>query len=375
MIIMPMALIVSTTMSLAADPPQRPGSISPPECPEHEHLCVQAKGPGVINLNTGSLHFSGTVTGSLVSPQLIFQGDTLSATRNAAGEWNLLMLEGNALLEQGIMHMQSDKVRADIALKHLEMEGTPTEPVLILVEQEIIPQTKSNRAIIGRPESEAHTARSESEAGAATEDSPPPPTESRILANRVVLDDTERLVQLSGGVRIEQLDGTFLMVCNEGTFNLGPDNRLEGFRAQGNVQITQPGRVLSSDLAFSRDDLQTIVLVGNARVQQPGAFDLTGERLEVRGEPGVKASVRSETPDRPVSLSLKLGEEKRSYELKSESLQQLRSQGMPPYLTARLTPLLGHRFASREEFSIRIRALLSPDEANRHLEAILNASR
>ena len=245
----------------------------------------------------------------------------------------------------------------------------------MLADQEIIPQkdAAAKEKNSTRVPPVRHSPGEEMEA--ELPDTPPPLVpRSRLQATRVVLDDSKHQAQLSGGVRIEQLDGGLLMVCDEGTFRLGADNRLQDFRLQGNVLITQPGRVLSSDLAFSRDDLQTIVLVGNARVRQPGAFDLTGERLEVLGEPGGTGAVRSETPDRPVSLSLKMGSEKQSYELTPKGLQQLRTQGLPPSVTARLTPLLGHHFASREEYSARIRTLLGVDEANRHMEAILGAS-
>ena len=362
----------------ATDIASQPEPIALPDCPAYKHLCVQTNGAGIINLKTGILRFSGPIRGVLAESQMIFQGDSLQATRTPAGQWERLSLEGNARLEQGNLRMHGSRLHVDSALQTAVVDGASKAPVEVFLSQNILPQSDATQEAPKKDSDSpltqspfTPTESATSEPSAETTSSPG----SRIQAARVVIDEKERRVYLSGNVRIEQLDGGLLMESDESTFHMGGNNRLEGFRLQGGVRITQPGRVLSSDLAFSRDDLQTIIMVGSARVQQPGSFDLTGERLEVQGDPGGKASVRSEIPDRPVSLSLKMGGDKNPHELSATALQQLRAQGLPPSVTARLTPLLGHRYATREEFSARIKALLGPDDASRHMETIINASR
>lgn len=350
------------------------GAESLPECPETKDLCIQAERSGGIDLKTGLAFLEGNVSGIVRSRDLRFWSGKLTAYRGSDGTWERLVLEGGVRMTQpgreatadvGILEPDRIRLRGSAHLEQkglvvdgdeivvlndperFEVHGREDQQLRIVLQQDLLPAPGT-----GEPGPEA-----------------PVPGETVLSADRAVIDQSPRRIRLTGAARVEQTDRSLSMQAESATFEMNAEGGLAGFRAEGGVEIKQPGREVSADRAQSRNGTQTIVLTGNARLRQPDQFDLTSERIEIYSD-AEKGVVQSEQQQQPITLSLDLGG-KKAYRLSEQGLNALRSKGVPQTVVGKLAPLVGRSFENREAFSNAAGALLTPEERDRYLETIV----
>jgi hypothetical protein len=149
------------------------------------------------------------------------------------------------------------------------------------------------------------------------------------------------------------------------------DRKLAGFRAEGGVRIDQPGRTATSDLAFSQNDNKTILLVGRAKLQQQGQFDLASDRIEIYTEAD-KGVVQSENRQKPMQLTLNMPSAKSSYRLDRNKWSILASKGVPRETLDKLVPLQGRAYNNRDDFVAALGRVLTRNELESHQDSILS---
>lgn len=407
--------------------------LSAPQCPKYREICVKGQGQGRLDMKTGEAVMSGGVSGSLLKQNLVFRGESLRAARGEEGEWERITIEGplritqpgrelsaehgliddtgykvegSVRLEQEGMQLTSTSMRYSLETGKLLIEGLPEAPVEMVVEKQAEFLNAEESAL---PESSGDGSGEEEQDGLPAMEEPAGPAITRMTAERAELDKTGRTIAMWGNLKVEQQPDSLFMSAGNAELVFDGQKELESFRAGGSVVITQPGRVLSADTALSRDGLKTIILNGNARVRQPGSFDITGESLEVSGEvgkgavklsapqkeprerpteaPGVggnpagateQAGGREQEPkpqERDLKFTLELSGGRQSYQLTPLALNRLRKEGLPDASAARLSILVGQTHDSRESFVQQLELVLGKEDSAQYQEQILAAAR
>lgn len=207
--------------------------------------------------------------------------------------------------------------------------------------------------------------------GAKAAAEPTEPITTTLSAEKAVLEGTPKHAELTGNVHVVQSDGSLDMRAQEVTLQFTADSKLKSFRAQGNVVITQPDRRISADFAQSEDDLKTILLVGNATMQQTGQFELKSARMVVYAD-ARKGILQSGNQQKPITLSMDLS--KQTFELTQASMIKLSEKGLPSAVLNKLTPLIGHAYDSREAFRKAVADHLSKSEAGTYSDLIADTA-
>jgi lipopolysaccharide export system protein LptA len=308
----------SQPSSLQPSPIQLVGP--PPDCPPDKEFCVRAERTGGIDLKTGVIHLEGNVVGFIRSRGLTFSGQVLKAFRKGKHTWERLVLEKN--------------VRLTLKKK-------------LISDQETGEQASGNSRTPAREG-------------------------TMLLAQRAELAMNTGQMKLSGNVRIEQGNGKLRMMGQSIVLSLDETSALQAFKMEGNIEIAQPGRIITADRAESRNALRTILLIGNASVKQKGAFDFQSERMEVYTDVG-KGVLKSSDEKKPITLTLDLDAGK-PYQLKREGMISLADQGLPASLLEKLAPILNRRFESRASLMEAVEDRITPEESEAYLETVAKAA-
>lgn len=369
-----------------------PGAVeSPLKCPEFKSLCVQAERSGGIDLNSGTAVLEGNVVGHVKEHEMDFFAEKLMAFRNKKNEWVRLELDGdvrliqpdseaqadhsiveperiklfgNARMERAPHSIRGDEIESDKSRDRTIVKGAPGEPLLIRFE--------------GAP---VKVSQEPAQGGEA----PPPDGAARPLAAPAevpdliesrgadaVIDKVENYMRLTGNVVIDRIVMDWHLKGDNILLRFDDNNRFTGFRAEGNVVITQPGRTLNSDLALSKNNNETIQLIGNAKIQQTGQFELSSDRIEVYTD-ARKGVVHGKERQVPITLSFDVAS-KEQYQLGRKDLPGLAAVGIPGEIQGKLNPLLDEPFEGRNNFSEAAARLLTEKEMGDYFEIIARAA-
>jgi lipopolysaccharide export system protein LptA len=373
-------LAVAAGTARAAAPPASASAL--PDCPPERELCVQAERSGGIDLKSGIAYLEGNVVGVMRSRGLTFNGHSLRAFRGENEQWVRVTLDRDVRVRQEAREAAGDHgvlERDTIRLwGHVRIEQ---ETVSIRGERALIESEPGRMTVQGAPMEATVQGRllepgegsvpAAGEKGAGGENGAA--GVSRLQAQEALFEEPLRRVVLTGEVRIEQSDPRFVLDAERVILFFAEGTRLDYFRAEGNVRIVQPDRQITADFAQSRNQLQTIQLIGHATLQQKGQFDLSSERMEVYAQAG-KGIVQSQDRRKPITLSMDLAGGT-PYRLNAARMIALSDQGLPPAVLEKLAPLLNRSFATRAGFIEAVETRLTDPEARRHLDAIVAAAR
>lgn len=355
------------------------------DCPDNSSLCIQSSELGLLDLRTGTAVMEGQVRGHIQERKLRFSAESLKAFRDKNKDWTRLVLERNVQLHQpnteaSASHMVLTRERA-LLLGNSRAERPP-----YLIEGHEIELDDATQRIIakGSPENparvryqsftaddvEQETRSADGQAGGKLEI-------VLVEALRAVVDSARNEILLTGQVVIERPEENFRMVASTAYLKFDSGRRLEHFRGEGGVKIVQLDRILRSDIALSQNNNETILLIGNASVEQAGQFQVSSDRLEVYTD-ATKGVVQGQDKERPIKLAIDITPEKEKkgvYLLSDSRLRALAGKGVPFETLAKLEPLKGRGFSRREKFEAALRRVLSGTEASEYMEAILAHAR
>jgi lipopolysaccharide export system protein LptA len=194
-----------------------------------------------------------------------------------------------------------------------------------------------------------------------------------VIADEAIYERDLRQAHFSGDVFMQRREMGWKVWAQQVDLEFSEDQRLVRLDAAGNVRIEQPGRVLVAAEVHSQDEMDVLLLSGNARAQQAGQFDLASDRIEVFTSVE-KGLVQSEDRQRPIRLTLDVGPSP-PYQLTETSLETLRAQGLPELTLAKLAELRDRSFPNRSGFVEALRGLISRQEAELYQATIAEAAR
>lgn len=351
------------------------------KCPEIKAICVQADRAAEIDLGKGTAALEGNVVGYVKADDLNFRAGSLKAFRDDKQQWVRLVLDrrvrmhqpgrkgsaerivlerdwirltGNARLESAPRLIAGEEIFIEKAERRTTIKGTAEQPLLIRFrDRPTAGPPHEEPAAVGRPEEQAG-----SKTGPTVE----------IRATLGVFDEAANRIELSGAVSVIQADPELRLAANLISLEFDDRQKLTGFRAEGGVKIVQADRTLESDIALTRNDNETILLIGNAKISLEGEFQLASDRIEVYTDVK-KGVVRSGKKGKPITLSFDTAPAK-TLRLDREGFQALSGAAVPRDTLNKLTPLLGRTFAARAKFKTAARELLSQAEARAYLDTI-----
>jgi lipopolysaccharide export system protein LptA len=342
---------------------------------------LQAEHIGRLDFRSGEAELEGNVIGHVRSQAMMIFGQSAKAYRNEAREWDRILLDrevritdpdreitadhgiikregaqfsGNVHLAYESAMIDGDELVYERALDRATMRGNPARPLFIQ-----FPAGVDDLA---------------AQADAADEAAADESKELTLAkAQKAVVEQQGRLLTLTGQVRVDIPDRQIHLEAESVILNIAEDNTVTAFQARGDVVIVQPGRRLNSDSARSQNRMQTILLLGKARVRQDNQFDLTSERIEVFTD-AKKGTVRSEDRQKPINLSLDVSAG-RPYVLDSGKVQGLGDKGVPAATLKKLDPLVGQPFTSQTGFRQAVSKRLTAEEVDLYLNTIVSQAR
>lgn len=415
--------LAASALALVLAPAQ--AEIAAPDCPEAQKICLQADRDGGIDFKAGTAYMEGNVAGVLKQHELKFRSESLKAFRNELGEWTRLELDQLVELEQPGRRATGDHavIENDTGLAHLNGSVTLSEPFTYAEGENLRLEREPARSVLtgvqGRrvymkhdgqvpiedtDSSYAPAQPGQPEGRAAVEQltpappvalppfavrepaAPPPgapsgpagtvgylPDTLFVTADEAIYERDLRLAHFTGNVVMHRQEMGWKVWAQKVDLEFAQDQSLAGFNAAGDVRIEQPGRVMLADEAHSRDQLNTILLAGNARATQAGQFDLASDRLEVYTHVQ-QGLVQSEDRQRPIRLTLDVGAPV-PYRLNDAAITKLRVQGLPNVTLTKLSPLRDRQYPNRNDFLAALRGVLAQAEADLYLEAIAESAR
>ncbi len=338
----------------------------PPECPEFKSLCVQADRSGGIDLKSGTAVLEGNVAGTIKARNLSFFAQSLKAYRNEKNEWVRLVLDGEVRLTEPGRTASAGHAVLEREQVLLFGQGRVEQASYLIEGDEIRLYHDSGRIAV----------RGAGAGGARIEYSPAgggPPENLVVRAGHAVIDQERGEIELTGKASMYREAVDLRIEGERVRLNMDDAGRLQAFRAEGGVVISQPGRTMRADAAFSRNDGDTILLVGNARIEQEGEFQLSSERLEVYTD-AKKGIVQGGQGQQPIKLAIDLARSE-PYLLNNSRVETLNGKGVPRITLDKLSPMLGRSYANRKGFTAALRKLLNASEAKRFLATIADHAR
>ncbi len=371
------AAAVDPVPPLRAVAPPSAGTLSQEECPLAREMCIQAEEQGAFDVKSGTAELSGNVRGYLRSRRMAFTAQKLKAERlGGKRTWRRLELNGTVGVTQPGRRIAADHAVLEPNIATLYGKVRMDEEGRWLEGDELVVEQDSQRVTMkGTPERPLAMFVTDAAAG-------PKPAEgssarlndgTQVKAQRAVMEEQGRQLSLTGAVRVEVASRQLAVEAESVTLQFNEDRTLQGFQARGNVVIIQPGRRLTSESARSQNRMQTILLLGKARMHQEGQFDLTSERLEVFTDIK-RGAVRSEDRQRPMTLSLDLGAT-RPWRLDAPGLARLKEQGVPEDILKKLEPIQGRAFLSQNAFQQAVSERLAPEESEQYLSTIASQAK
>lgn len=352
-----------------------------PQCPDFREMCVEAQRTGTFDLQSGMAHLEGDVVGVLRSQGIRFASDALDAYRNEAGDWERVVLDGSVRVVQPGEQRAATAGHAVLQRERLALAGAVwlTEPGLEVRAEEVEADRSNGRTVLRAREGERVLIERRpppaADGGQAPEDGEEPDgmavNDVTVRARTAVLEEGRRTMELSGDVFMEQHARDMLVTAEQLRLEFAADDSLRAFYAQGDVRIQQPERVITADQAQSRNNMETILLMGNANMQQGENFSLSSERMEVYTDSERGLVESGDDSGQPITFSLDTGT---GYRLNQATLDGLEGEGVPAPVRRRLQPLLGQRYGGRDAFAEAVRGRLTPVQAARHLDTIVAAA-
>lgn len=348
-------------------------------------MCVLADESAEIDVKTGVADLKGNVRGYLRSRDLEFTAQSLRAEQQGKREWRRLELNGgvdvtqpgrritadHAVIEPAVATLfgrarldgtdrwlEGDEIVVDEDSDRVTAKGTATKPLALFV-ADPAPGTEDE------PEADPKSASPGGPSGRLSDG-------TQMKAQRAVMEEQGRTLQLTGAVHVEMVLRKIVIDAESVVLQFAEDQTLLGFQARGNVSIVQPGRHLTADSARSQNRMQTILLLGKARMHQEGQFDLSSDRLEVFTD-SKRGAVRSEDRQRPMTLSLDLGV--KPWRLDAPGMDKLKAQGVSDPVLKKLEPIRGRTFASQAAFQQAVSERLSPEESEQYLSVIVSQAK
>ncbi|MCZ6531996.1 MAG: hypothetical protein O7A08_03415 [SAR324 cluster bacterium] len=338
----------------------------PLDCPETKSLCVQASRSGGVDLKTGTAILEGDVKGYIRARKLSFTAQSLKAFRNDKNEWARLVLDKNVRLSQPDREAQAaHAVLIPNQILLFGMGRVRQKTFLIEAEEIRLMDDTGKISARGSRDKPAHIESRRTNGGE--------PDTILMDAEQAVIDEAHGEILLTGNASLLRLELNWRVKGNSVRIELTDDNQLKFFQAEGDVTISQPGRSLRADMAVSRNNNETILLTGNARVKQEGEFELSSHRLEVYVD-AKKGVVQSGQRQIPIKLALDLAGDN-PYLLNKSRIAELNGKGVPRITLDKLNPLLERSYADRKVFSDSVRKLLTASEAERFLPTIVDHAR
>ncbi len=339
-------------------------------------LCIQADDQGELDMLSGTAALAGNVRGYMRSRNLAFTSKTLLAHRQGAKRaWRRIELNGGVTVSEPGRRIVADHAVLETATATLYGKVRLDEEGRWLEGDEVIVEHDAERVTAkGTPTKPLQLFVADTSPAPATAASTPRANDgTQLRAQRAVMEDDGRQLQLTGAVHVEMPARGIVIEAESVALQFNDDQSLQGFQARGNVLVVQPGRRLTADSARSAGRLSTILLQGKARMQQDGQFDLTSERLEVFMD-AKRGVVRSEDRQRPMTLNLDLSAAK-PYRLDAPGMARLKDQGVPEETLKKLETLKGRTFPTQAAFRSAAAEKLSAEEAEAYLTAIADQAK
>lgn len=329
-------------------------------CPPEHDLCVESQEQGDYDARAGVAELHGDVRGYMRSRDLRFNSQRLRALRvSADGQRRVELYGAVRLAEPGW------RIAADSAV--LENEVATLSGNVRMEEREHWAEGESAAADRGARQAGVRERRGRPAAKQAAP-SAGLGDGTQAWAQRAVMERDTRQLNLTGAVHVNVPVKQISLDAESVTLQFSRQGTVTGFSARGNVQIVQPGRRLNADSARSQYRMQTILLLGKARVQQEGQFDLTSDRMEVFVD-ARRGAVHSEDRQKPMNFSLDV-DALRGWKLDASRLDKLREQGVPDALLKKLAPMEERTFKSQALFEQAVAERLTPEESDRYLSTI-----
>jgi len=346
----------------------------PKDCAPTHELCVESHDLGDYDAKAGVAELRGDVRGYIRSTEMAFTTQRLKATRAAKGTLRRLELYGtvrvsepgrrvaadNAVVDRGVstlfgkvrMEEQGNWIECDEAVvdhdaERVTLKGKAGEPLTVMVSEDETDQPAGSMTKLADG--------------------------TQVWAQRAVMEQEGRQLQLTGAVHVTVPLRQLVLDAENVTLVFTESGAVISFSARGNVRIVQPGRKLMADSARSQNRMQTILLLGKARMQQEGQFDLNSDRLEVYVDTQ-RGAVRSEDRQKPMNLSIDINAV-RGWKLDASRMAKLRDQGVPSTLTRKLEVMQGRVFPSQQAFDQAVTERLGAEDADRYLPTINNVAR
>lgn len=326
-----------------------------------EAMCLHSSEKGFFDLAKNLVEFEGGVEGWLREEELRFGAERMRAWRNPQRSWRRMELWQSVWLKQA--DIRATALQATLERTWAELIGQVqlTHPQGELKASLVRVERVQQRLIATGQPVQAWMQQSVAKDAAEA---------YYLEALRIVLERQPRLVFLHDAVYLRDAQREMELRAARVTLTFAEDGSLQNFHAREEVHITQPGRNLSANEIYSGDALRTFILLGDARVQRPGQFELNAERLEVETEVGT-LEAHAASPRQPLILDVQLAQPTR-YQLSAAGLRQL--SVLPQSVHESLRPLIGQRYLNEEAFRAALLATLGQEAAATHGEAILQAA-
>ena len=377
--------------------PVIPPAISPPDCPEYDSLCLQADRSGGVDLKAGTAYLEGNVVGFLKRHDLVFKAQSLKAFRNDNDEWVRLELDREVGVQQLERWATADHAVVENDTGRVELYGRVKmgeESAYIEGEKIVIEQDPERSIIDGGPTKPLLMRYAARSAPANRESAPTEtvPTESvttmtgvedvngetfpdtiLVTARHAIIDNAAGLARYEGNVFMRRVEMGWRVWGDMIELTFSEDQRLTDIHVVGGARIEQPNRILSGDEVVSQNEMEILLLIGNARARQIGQFDIKSDRIEVYAD-AERGLVQSKDQQGTLRITLNLGAAT-PHILDTSNVDGLRDQGLPAETLAKLDTIVGQTFEGRSAFIEAVRPRLSAAEAERFLETIAAAAR
>ena len=352
------------------------------DCPDNSSLCIRSAEAGRLDLQTGTMVLGGQVRGHIQERKLRFSAESVKAFRNNNKEWTRLVLDRNVQLHQPNTEASADHTVLTRERALLRGDSRVERPPYLVEGHEIELDDATQRITAkGSPGKSARvrylsfTAEDAEQETQPTAEQTEGKQESVLLeALQVVVDSANDEIVLTGQAVIERPELNFRLTARTAYLKFESGRRLEHFRGEGGGRIDQPERTLRSDIAISQNNNETILLIGNASVDQAGQFQVSSQRLEVYTDAS-KGMIQGQDKDRPIKLAIDITPDKKkksAYSLSDSRLRALADKGVPFETLAKLEPLKGRGFSDREKFAAALSRVLSGKEVSQYMEAIIS---
>ncbi|MCH8842800.1 MAG: hypothetical protein IID61_07455 [SAR324 cluster bacterium] len=382
--------------------PVIPPAISPPDCPEYDSLCLQADRSGGVDLKAGTAYLEGNVVGFLKRHDLVFKAQSLKAFRNDNDEWVRLELDrevgvqqlerwatadhavvendtgrvelyGRVKMGEESAYIEGEKIVIEQDPERSIIDGGPTKPLLMRYAARSAPANRESAPTESAPTESVPTESARNMTGAEDVNGETFPDTILVTARHAIIDNAAGLARYEGNVFMRRVEMGWRVWGDMIELTFSEDQRLTDIHVVGGARIEQPNRILSGDEVVSQNEMEILLLIGNAHARQIGQFDIKSDRIEVYAD-AERGLVQSKDQQGTLRLTLNFGDVT-PHILDTSNVDLLRDQGLPAGTLTKLDAIVGQTFEGRSAFIEAVRPRLSAAEAERFLDTIAAAAR